>query len=87
MGGGNPILDEEGNVIPSSNISPHKENGIGNWSKERFVKAVKYGQMEGEPNLRYPMLPYSLLSDEEAEAMYAYLMTIPPIDKEVSRAP
>lgn len=85
MGGGNKPLDMNGNVILSSNITPDPETGIGNWSEERFVKAVKFGMMEGEPALRYPMAPYAQLSDAEAKAIYAYLMSIPPISNEISR--
>jgi len=86
MGGGNTPLNLEGEVMLTSNLTPHKKTGIGNWSEEKFVKALKTGQIEGEPALRYPMMPYNLLSDEEASAIYKYLMTIPPIDNKVERS-
>jgi len=84
MGGGNTPLDLEGNPIVTSNLTPH-QTGIGEMSEEEFVQALKYGQIEGEPALRYPMIPYPQLSDYEARAIYAYLLTIPPIDNEIDR--
>jgi mono/diheme cytochrome c family protein len=86
LGGGNVPLNMEGEVMLTSNITPHKETGIGNWSEEKFVKALKTGQLDGEPALRYPMMPYTLLSDQEARAIYKYLMTVPPIKNEVKRS-
>lgn len=86
MGGGNPSLrDEAGKVsIASPNLTPH-ETGIGNWTEEQFIKAVRYGLKEGEPALRYPMLPFPELTDYEAAAIYAYLRTIPPIENKIER--
>lgn len=85
FGGGNKTLNKQGQLILTSNLTPHKETGIGDYSEVQFIKAVKYGVMEGEPNLRYPMLPYSALSDQEVAAIYAYLQTIPPIENKVER--
>ena len=86
FGGGNLLLDREGRTKLSSNITPDKETGIGSWSKEKFIKAVKYGTKEGEAALTYPMLPYSMLTDHEVEAMYEYLQTVPPIANKVERS-
>lgn len=84
--GGNMPLNTEGEVMYTSNLTPHRETGIGQWTKEQFVHAVKYGKVEGEPVLQYPMMPYPQLSDEEAGAIYEYLMTIPAIDNKVERS-
>lgn len=83
--GGNLPLDLQGRPKPTSNLTPDKETGIGNWSEERFIRALKYGLVEGEPALTYPMMPYSQLSDKEAAAIYAYLQSIPPINNKVER--
>lgn len=83
--GGNTPLDLEGKVRITMNLTPDMETGIGSWTKEEFVKAVKYGQKEGEPALRYPMQPYVHLTDSEVEAIYSYLMSIPAIDNITER--
>lgn len=85
-GGGNPMLDFDGNLIPSANITPDKETGIGNWTEEQFLTAVKFGQTPNGP-LRYPMVPYAILDTAEIKAIWAYLRTVPPLKNEVARAP
>ena len=85
FGGGNKPLDYEGKVVLTSNITPDEETGIGNWTEEQFVRALRYGIKEGEPSLRYPMVPYVHLTDKEAAAIFAYLKTIPPIKNKIDR--
>lgn len=87
FGGGNKPLNHEGQVMPTPNLTPDKTTGIGSWSQEKFVKALKTGIVEGQPALRYPMAPYTQLTDREAAAIYQYLMSIPPISNKVDRAP
>lgn len=86
FGGGNKPLNREGKTMVTPNITPDNETGIGAWPEEKFVRAVKYGFKEGEPALRYPMMPYPYLTDAEASAIYKYLKTIPPIKNKVDRA-
>jgi mono/diheme cytochrome c family protein len=85
LGGGNKPLDREGRVMLTPNLTPDKETGIGNWTEQRFVNALKYGLMENEHSLRFPMSPYIYLADAEAKAIYAYLKTVPPIKNKLSR--
>ena len=84
--GGNKPLNKEGKVKLTQNLTPDKETGIGNWTKEQFIKAVKYGIKDGEKALEYPMVPYSLLSDTEANAIFEYLKTLEPVHNEVKRS-
>ena len=83
--GGNKLLTMEGEVILSSNLTPDKETGIGNWSKEKFRNALKSGIVEGQIALRYPMVPYIDLTDKEVDAIYTYLQTLPAIKNEIPR--
>ncbi|KAA3633435.1 MAG: cytochrome c [Bacteroidetes bacterium] len=85
FGGGNMLLTMEGEPIHTQNLTPDEETGIGSWTEEKFVQVLKYGVKEGEPALRYPMLPYANLTDAEAKAIYAYLQTVPAIKNEVPR--
>lgn len=65
--------------------------GIGNWSEEQFLKAIKEGKWKGLDNSR-PLLPpmpwfvYKNLTDEDLKSIFAYLKTIPPV-KNVVPAP
>ena len=86
MGGGNKPLNKEGKVMLTQNLTSDNETGIGEWTVERFTNALKNGIMVDQPALRYPMVPYSALTDAEAKAIYEYLRTIPPIKNKVSRS-
>lgn len=82
-GGGNPLLNLSGEIIPSSNITMDKETGIGNYTEEQFINAVKYNKKTDGTLLRYPMVPHSALTDYEVRAIFAYLKTVPVISNKV----
>ncbi len=86
FGGGNKMFQLDGTPISTLNISQDKETGIGNWSEEDFIHAVKSGIVPNkQAALRYPMQPYFNLSDAELKAVYAYMKTVPPIKNKVER--
>ncbi|KQN46765.1 cytochrome C [Serratia sp. Leaf50] len=69
--------------IFSTNITPSKTAGIGNYTLEDFDKAVRKGIRKDGSNL-YPAMPYtsySKISDEDMRALYAYFMQdVQPVD-------
>jgi mono/diheme cytochrome c family protein len=68
-------------TIYSSNISPDRETGIGNWSDNDFVRALHRGIAKNGTYL-YPAFPYtsySAMSREDAVAIKAYLFSLPPV--------
>jgi mono/diheme cytochrome c family protein len=83
-GGGNKVLNLEGEVVLTANITMDKETGIGSWSEEQFIKTLKFGTRDGKPNFLYPMRPYALLTDKEASAIFYYLKTVPPLKNQVA---
>lgn len=85
FGGGNPMKDMEGQPIVSSNITLHPEAGIGQWTLAQFGNAVRSGIVPSGPALRFPMEPYTQLTDREIEAMWTYLQTVPKLDNKVAR--
>ncbi len=86
FGGGNKMYQKDGSEIYTLNLTPDKETGIGDWSEEDFMKAVKTGIVpNGQPALRYPMIPYINLTDAELKAIYAYMKTVPPLKSKVER--
>lgn len=81
--GGLPLATPFGTFY-SPNITPDKETGIGNWTEEDFVKALKQGRDPKGRNY-FPVFPYiyfSKTTDEDAKAMYAYFMSIPPVKQQ-----
>ena len=77
MAGGNLVPNWEWKDIPSRNITPHAEQGIGGWSYEDFVKAVKSGIRPDGSALSDAMPRYALVSEEDMQAMFAYFNSIP----------
>ena len=83
LGGGNPMPDLGGKVVTTANLTPDPETGIGRWTEAEFRRALKDGIRPDNRPLRYPMTPYRPLADEEADAIYAYLRTVPAISNRV----
>jgi len=81
-GGGYALATPMG-VIFSSNITPSKTAGIGNYTKEDFARAVREGVAPGGKHL-YPAMPYTAyagITDDDIAALYAYFMQgVAPID-------
>lgn len=68
-------------TIYSSNITSDPQDGIGAYSDDEFVRAVREGVRRDGRHL-YPAFPYTsytLLSRDDVLAMKAYLMTLPAI--------
>ena len=74
-GGGAPIATPMG-AIYSTNITPDPETGIGNYSMDDFVRAMREGVAKDGHRL-YPAMPYTSyakLSQNDLSALYAYFM-------------
>jgi mono/diheme cytochrome c family protein len=68
-------------TLYSTNITPDKETGIGNYSDQDFLNAVHRGVRRDGARL-YPAMPYtsySYISDDDALAIKAYLFSLPPV--------
>ncbi|TGE24666.1 cytochrome c [Hymenobacter aquaticus] len=78
MGGGNKLLNLQGQEVYSRNLTFDAETGIGDWTEAQFAQAVKYGMTPRGP-LAYPMPKYSQMDDEEVHALFVYLQTLPKI--------
>lgn len=70
--------------VSSTNITPDKETGIGNWSDKEIHDALVRGiRPNGERLL--PVMPYeaySGMAGEDVTALIAYLKTLKPVHKE-----
>jgi mono/diheme cytochrome c family protein len=68
-------------TLYSTNITPDKETGIGNYSDQDFLNAVHRGIRYDGVRL-YPAMPfasYSYMTDDDALAIKAYLFSLPPV--------
>lgn len=78
--GGLPFETPFGTLY-ATNISPDKEFGIGAWTRAEFHRSVRDGVGKGGRHL-YPAMPYASyreMSEEDVDAVYAYLMTREPM--------
>ena len=69
-------------VIYSTNITPDPKTGIGAWSEAAFARAMNEGVARDGSHL-FPAFPYdhfTKVSDEDVKAIYAFLMTQPPVE-------
>jgi hypothetical protein len=75
-------------TVYSANLTPDKETGLGNWSEEMFVKAIKTGMhMGAEGRVILPPMPWPEvrnLTDDDLKAVFAFLRSIPPIHNPVA---
>jgi mono/diheme cytochrome c family protein len=68
------------------NLTPDENTGIGSWSEETFVGALKTGRHMGVARPILPPMPWEMyrnMTDEDLRAVYAYLRTIPPVHNRV----
>lgn len=78
--GGYPLHAAPGTVY-SSNITPDKQTGIGNWTADQFYRAMHEGIAADGRHL-YPAFPYpyfAKLSRADTDAIFAYLKTVKPV--------
>ncbi|QMU29045.1 c-type cytochrome [Adhaeribacter radiodurans] len=67
----------------AANLTPDA-TGIGNWTLENFKKALREGKYKGKDNTRMllPPMPwpnYATLTDQDIEAVFAYLKSLKPV--------
>ena len=75
-------------TIYSTNITPDPDTGIGHWSDEDFLRAMRKGIGSQGQHL-FPAFPYTSfthMTDEDILAIKAYLSTVEPVRRE-NRAP
>jgi mono/diheme cytochrome c family protein len=68
-------------TLYSTNITPDKETGIGNYTDQDFVNAVQRGGRPDGTRL-YPAMPfpsYTYMADNDALAIKAYLFSLPAV--------
>jgi mono/diheme cytochrome c family protein len=68
------------------NLTPDQNAGIGIWTEEMFVKAMRTGKHMGTSRPILPPMPWQnlgQLTDTDLKALFAYLKSIPPVTNRV----
>ena len=74
-------------TVYSTNITPDKETGLGNWSDKEIADAMTKG-IRPSGDMLVPAMPYETYSGmarHDLEALIAYLRTLKPVHKETPR--
>jgi mono/diheme cytochrome c family protein len=72
-------------TLVAPNITPDRKAGIGSWTADEFLSALRDGRGRGGIHL-YPAMPYpayTKMAREDALAIRAYLQTIPPVPNKI----
>ncbi|GMU65475.1 MAG: hypothetical protein AMXMBFR36_17490 [Acidobacteriota bacterium] len=70
----------------TANLTPDDETGLGRWTEQEFVAALKSGRHQGRGREILPPMPWQNLAqlpEEELGAIWAYLRTVPPVRNQV----
>jgi mono/diheme cytochrome c family protein len=69
-------------VVRARNLTPDSATGIGTWTKEQIVHALRSGNTPDGRQLA-PIMPWmnyaNVLTDDDAMAIAAYLKSLPPV--------
>jgi mono/diheme cytochrome c family protein len=86
LAGGLKIDDPAFSVV-TPNITPDKESGIGSWTDEQIIAAIREGKRP-DGTLIGPPMPfhfYSQISDDDAKAIVSYLRGVKPVSNKVPK--
>jgi mono/diheme cytochrome c family protein len=74
-------IDTPFGAIYSPNLTPDRDTGIGAWSDDEFLRALRYG-IGRDGSRYYPAFPYpnfTKMIHDDIFAIRAYLATLPPV--------
>ena len=72
-------------VFVGGNLTPDKETGLGEWTTEQIIAAITKGETPNGRKL-FPVMPWpdlANLSSNDAQAIAAYLRSLPPVKNAV----
>lgn len=77
----NPLGDKYPGVVYAPNITPDIDTGIGSWSDLQIARAIRsgVGRHAGGSIEVMPWPAYNKISDDDIEAITAYLRSIKPV--------
>ena len=81
----NPLIERNPGVVYPSNLTPDSETGIGNRSEQQVINMIRSGtDKHGARTLGVmPWPAYSIVTNDDAQAIAAYLKSLPPVKHRV----
>lgn len=80
-----PLESAHPGVVYPSNITPDEETGIGKWSDTQIANAIRagVGRHGGRRIATMPWQAYAKMTEDDVDAIVAYLRSIKPIKHKV----
>ena len=73
----------------TANLTPDRNNGLGIWTEDMFMRAIREGKHMGTSRPILPPMPWQVyrnLTDDDLKSVFAYLKTIPAVANRVPDA-
>jgi mono/diheme cytochrome c family protein len=72
-------------VYVGQNLTPDDETGIGKWTSDDIITAIRKGKRPDGSELSgvMPSASFARLTDEDAAAIAAFLKSIPPVNNKI----
>ena len=70
----------------AANLTPDQNTGLGIWTEDMFIKAIRLGKHMGQSRPILPPMPvlvFKNMTDDDLKAIWAFLRTLPPIANHV----
>ncbi len=70
-------------TVYSTNITPDRQTGIGAWTDNQIITAIRLGRRPNGERL-IPVHPFTVfngMAEEDLRALVAYLRTVPPVNR------
>ena len=85
---GGLVIEEPEFTVVTPNITPDEETGIGKWTDEQIIAAIREGRRPDGSIIGPPMpiAQYRAMSDNDVKALVAYLRQVPPVQNAVARS-
>lgn len=77
----NPLVEKNPGVVYPANLTPDPDTGLGRWNQQQIVNMIRTG-VDRHGNQRLAVMPwmtYSKISNDDAQAIAAYLQALPPV--------
>ncbi|HET6564186.1 MAG TPA: hypothetical protein VFG52_02135 [Xanthomonadales bacterium] len=72
----------------TANLTPDRKTGLGKWTLRNFIETIRSGKHLGRGRDILPPMPiamYKHMTDEDLEAIFTYLQSLPAISNQVPK--
>ena len=73
----------------AANLTPDEDTGLGDWAEEEFIAGMRTGTHRGIGRPILPPMPWfnlAMATEEDLQAIFAYLQSIPAVSNQVPDA-